>query len=100
MSWIEFSSYYLLANFILVLSSYRLFRDRWALVVRAVTFSVLILMIGDALAEARGLWLIPKPFGPTVAGVPVENIFITTGTVLNSLAFFRITEVAFAARNS
>ena len=85
MTWTSFTVAYASVALLAVILCRRLFRRRWGHLARTLIFCTLLLLLGDAIAEQRGLWLIPQPAGVVFIDLPVENLLVVVATLLNSL---------------
>jgi hypothetical protein len=88
MSWTDFSFLYLGVNLVLLIVITRTGRHRWRPVIRTLLFASVFLLVFDSVAEHRGWWDFPRLLGVRLFAVPVENMAITIGTVLNSLVLY------------
>lgn len=55
---------------------------------RAVISASLLLLLGELLAEERGLWLIPAHSGLLLLRTPLESLLLIIATVLSSLQIY------------
>lgn len=100
MSWTELVGTYAVAALTLAWLSRKNFRNAYARLLRTVCFGTAILLLGDIVAEQRGLWLIPSPAGPLLLGAPLENISLSAGSILFSLALYLSLKDRLRARTS
>lgn len=90
MTWTSFTLTYAALILCFTIMYRRLFAGAAMCLVRTLIFGTLLLLLGDALAEQRGLWLIPRPRGVYILDLPVENSIIVLATLLNSLVPYLI----------
>lgn len=60
--------------------------------VRTLALGTLLLMLGELVAEERGLWHIPEPLGLLFLSAPVEGGLLVVATLLNSLVLYWLLE--------
>ncbi len=85
MSWPTFVYAYAGVMALVCLAARRFFQDQPRRLLRTLILGALLLLIGDSLAEQRGLWLIPRPSGVYILAAPVENVLLVLAALLNSL---------------
>ena len=85
MSWPTFVYLYSGAMLACALLLRRVFRQKHKALLRTLVLGALLLLLADALAEQRGLWLIPRPSGVFVLASPAENVLVVVSAILNSL---------------
>lgn len=88
MTWPEFALTYTLLNFAILAAFRQKLAVRWGLLVRTLLGVSAILLVFDALAESRRLWMFPHTLGLDILGVPIENVWIILGSAMNSLLCF------------
>lgn len=88
MTWPEFAIAYALLNFAILAVFRHKLAIRWGLLVRTLFGVSAILLVFDALAESRLLWMFPHTLGLEILGVPIENVWIILGSATNSLLWF------------
>lgn len=85
MSWIDFVYLYTGVMLIATLACRRLLTGRWWRYTRTLAAGTLVLLLGDAIAEERELWVVPKPVGIYILEVPAETVLLILASLASSL---------------
>ncbi len=85
MSWLPLIAAYLLVMIALTWRMRGHFSGRWAALLRTLLAGSLLLMLGEVIAEERGLWAVPRPLGLFLFKAPAEGFLLVVATLLNSL---------------
>lgn len=83
--WTDLIYPYLGAAVLATALAHRLLRGQWWRYTRALALTTLILLLGEAIAEERGLWTVTQPSGHYVLAVPIEAVLLVLATLVNSL---------------
>ena len=90
LSWIALIGPYMALMILLSMLCRHLFRNKFTRVVRTLLAGTLLLMLGEIIAEERGLWIIPSSSGVYFLKAPVEGALLVLATLLNSLLAYLI----------
>ena len=90
MTWSELVSTFGVVALLVAAIAWPHFRTQTRRLARTLAFGTAILLLGDIIAEQRGLWIIPQPAGPLLFGAPIENVLWAAASLWLSLSFYLI----------
>ncbi len=99
MSWLPLVGLYLLLMVGLFWCFRRCFTGRYQALLRTLLAGILLLMLGELIAEERGLWVIPGSTGLYFLEAPIEGALLVLATLLNSLIPYVVLERRQARRS-
>ena len=90
MSWVPFVMAYAALTLVLgtILHLTGILRINSLPIARAVVVISALLLLGELIAEERGLWVIPMHSGFLLMRTPIESILLIVTTVVNSLQLY------------
>jgi len=88
MPWMSLIVAYTAAALVATVLSRRLLAGQWWRFSRTLLVGTLLLLLGDAIAEERSLWTVPRPSGLYVLELPIETVLIVASTLVNSLLLY------------
>ena len=95
MTWLRFVILYALSITTLgmVLHHFRILRLDSTPLLRAITVASGLLLLGELIAEERGLWIIPAHSGKLLFKTPFETIILVATTSINSLQIYALSDL-------
>lgn len=88
MPWMSLIVAYTAAALVATVLCRRLLAGQWWRYARTLLVGTVILLLGDAIAEERSLWVVPRSSGLYVLEIPIETVLIVASTLVNSLLLY------------